>query len=254
MGLILCSFTKNWSELEICIGIKQSLDELDSKKIMTNLTLVIGNKNYSSWSLRPWLAMKQFGLAFNEVKIPLDTPESSTKIRQYSPSGKVPTLLHGDIVVWDSLAILHYLIEQFPSLYWLPEDPKLKAISHSINAEMHSGFAALRENMPMNIRARFPGQGLSSAVQEDIDRITSIWQMCRQNYGAEGNFLFGKFTISDAMFAPVVMRFVTYGVQLDAIPKLYTEAILGLPSLQQWVEAAKAEPERILVYEFDSNE
>jgi glutathione S-transferase len=218
---------------------------------MANLTLVIGNKNYSSWSLRPWLAMKQFGLPFAEIRIPLYTPEAPAKIRQYSPSGKVPTLLHGDITVWDSLAILEYLAEQFSDLHWLPQAAKPRAIARSISAEMHSGFVALRENMPMNIRARFPGKGLTPAVQADIDRITTIWRDCRQTYGADGDFLFGEFTIADAMFAPVVMRFVTYGVSLDSVSNQYAEAILALPTLQEWIEAAKAEPESIPVYEFD---
>jgi glutathione S-transferase len=218
--------------------------------IMANLTLVIGNKNYSSWSLRPWLALKQFGLKFDEIRIPLYTPEASEKIRQYSPSGKVPTLLHGDVTVWDSLAILDYLIEQFPALSWLPKEPKPRAIARSISAEMHSGFVALRENMPMNIRACFPNKGLTPAVQKDIDRITAIWQECRQTHGDDGNFLFGEFTITDAMFAPVVLRFVTYGIQLNPVSRNYVEAILALPALQEWIEASKAEPETIPGYEF----
>lgn len=219
---------------------------------MTTLTLVIGNKNYSSWSLRPWLAMKQFGLTFDEVRIPLYTPQAPAKIRQYSPSGKVPALLHGDVTVWDSLAIMNYLTEQFPTLLWLPEHPKPRAIAYSINAEMHSGFVTLRENMPMNVRARFSSKGLTPAVEKDIDRITSLWQMCRQTYGVNGKFLFGKFTLSDAMFAPVVLRFITYNVQLDPISSRYAEALLELHPLQEWIDASKMESESVLEFELDN--
>ncbi len=216
---------------------------------MANLTLIIGNKNYSSWSLRPWLAMKQFGLPFDEIKIPLYTPEAPAKIRQHSPSGKVPALLHGDVVVWDSLAILEYLAEQFSTLHWLPKESKPRAIARSISAEMHSGFTALRETMPMNIRARFPGKGMTSEVQRDIERITAIWREYRQTYSVDGDFLFGNFTIADAMYAPVVMRFVTYNVQLDPISNKYAETILALSASQEWIAAANAETEMIPAYE-----
>jgi len=212
---------------------------------MTKLKLVIGNKNYSSWSLRPWLAMKQFGLDFDEVRIALDTPESTEKIQQYSPSGKVPVLIHDTLTVWETLAICEYLAEQFPKLNWWPEDQTARAIARSISAEMHSGFQNLRQNMPMDCRARLPGKGMSSEVQKDIARITAIWQECRQQFGSGGNLLFGEFTIADAMFAPVVSRFVTYDVQLDPISRAYAEAILALPAMQEWTKAAEAELETI---------
>jgi glutathione S-transferase len=216
---------------------------------MNLLTLVIGNKNYSSWSLRPWLAMKQFGLSFDEIRIPLYTSDAPAQIRQYSPSGKVPVLLHGTQTVWDSLAICEYLAEEFSTLHWWPEDKTARAIARSISAEMHSGFQNLRENMPMNCRARLPGKGMTPEVQKDIDRITAIWQECRHKFGMNGNFLFGQFTIADAMFAPVVLRFVTYGVELDAVANAYAEAILALPALQDWLKEAEAEPEAIAAYE-----
>jgi glutathione S-transferase len=212
---------------------------------MTKFTLVIGNKNYSSWSLRPWLAMRQFGLDFDEVRIALYTPESPAKIRQYSPSGKVPVLLENTVTVWDSLAICEYLTEQFPAIHWWPEDRTARAIARSISAEMHSGFQNLRQNMPMNCRARLPGKGMASGVQEDIDRITAIWRECRQNFSADGDLLFGEFTIADAMYAPVVMRFITYDVQLDSVSRNYVEAILALPAMQEWIKAADTEPETI---------
>jgi glutathione S-transferase len=217
---------------------------------MSDLSLVIGNKNYSSWSLRPWLAMKQFGLEFNEICIPLYTPESVSKISQYSPSGKVPVLLHGSLTIWDSLAICEYLAEEYSHLNWWPKDKSARAIARSISAEMHSGFQTLRQNMPMNCRANLPGKGMAIGVQKDINRITTIWQECRQKFGAGGDMLFGKFTIADAMFAPVVLRFVIYDVQLDAIARNYVETILKLPALQEWIKAAETEKEMIAAYEF----
>ncbi|MDM9379184.1 glutathione S-transferase family protein [Chlorogloeopsis sp. ULAP01] len=217
---------------------------------MSELTLVIGNKNYSSWSLRPWLVMKQFGLEFQEICIPLYTPESASKISQYCPSGKVPVLLHGSLKIWDSLAICEYLAEEFPHLYWWPKDKFKRAIARSISAEMHSGFQNLRQNMPMNCRAKLPGKGMAIGVQKDINRITHIWRECRQNFGTGGDMLFGKFTVADAMFAPVVLRFVIYDVQLDDIARKYVESILALPALQEWIKAAESEQEVIAAYEF----
>jgi glutathione S-transferase len=217
---------------------------------MAQLTLVIGNKNYSSWSLRPWLAMKQFGLQFDEICIPLYKPETFSQIRQYSPSGKVPVLLHNNQVVWDSLAICEYLVEEFPNINWWSKNKSARAVARSISAEMHSGFQNLRQNMPMNCRAKLPGKGMALGVQKDIDRITNIWRECRQIFGAGGNMLFGDFTIADAMFAPVVLRFVTYDVQLDDISQDYVEAILALPPMQEWITAAKDEAEIIPIYEF----
>lgn len=217
---------------------------------MAELTLVIANKNYSSWSFRPWVAMKQSGLQFNEIRIPLDTPESSAKIRQYSPSGKVPVLLHGSQTVWDSLAIMEYVAEEFPDLHWFPEDKTARAIARSVSAEMHSGFFKIRENMPMNCRARYPGKGMALGVPQEIDRITTIWRECRQKFGGDGDMLFGKFTIADAMYAPVVLRFVTYDVQVDKVCQDYMESVLGLTAMQEWLKAAEAEEEVLSIYEF----
>ncbi|MEB3339074.1 MAG: glutathione S-transferase family protein [Leptolyngbyaceae bacterium] len=216
---------------------------------MTQLTLIIGNKNYSSWSLRPWLLMKQWDLDFTEVRIPLYTPVASSEILRYSPAGKVPILHHGLLRVWDSLAICEYLAEQFPDRYGWPQDFQARAIARSISAEMHSGFQALRQNMPMNCRSRFPGKGMTASVQTDIDRVTSIWRDCRQTYGKAGDLLFGELTIADAMFAPVVTRFITYGVSVDPISSAYMEAILALPAMQTWLEAAQVESETISAYE-----
>lgn len=212
---------------------------------MTELTLVIGNKNYSSWSLRPWLVMKQAGLKFSEVKIPMDSPARHAEIRRYSPSGKVPVLIDGDLKMWESLAICEYVAERFAKHLW-PADITAKAVARSICAEMHAGFQNLRENMPMDCRNRYPGEGMTPATEAEIDRIITIWRECRQKFGRGGNMLFGNFTVADAMFAPVVLRFVTYDVKLHSEAKAYADAILALPALQEWVAEACRETESIL--------
>ena len=211
---------------------------------MSQLTLVIGNKNYSSWSLRPWLAMKQAGLDFAEIRIPLDTPTSHQEIRRYSPSGRVPVLLHNDLTIWESLAICEYVAEGFAQNLW-PEDTAARAIARSVSTEMHAGFVSLRQNMPMDCRSRHPGLGMNASVQADVDRITAIWRECREKFGGTGDLLFGHFTIADAMFAPVVSRFVTYGVQLDSVAQAYIEAVWALPAMQEWVTSANNEVESI---------
>lgn len=189
--------------------------------------------------------MKQLSLDFDEVRIALYTPELPAKIRFHSPSGKVPVLIHDTLTVWDSLAICEYLAEQFPRLHWWPEDRTARAIARSISAEMHSGFQHLRQSMPMNCRARLPGKGMTPEVQVDIERITAIWRECRQRFGSGGSLLFGEFTLADAVFAPVVTRFVTYDVQLDPVSRAYAERILALPAMQEWMKAASLELETI---------
>ena len=212
---------------------------------MPALTLVIGNKNYSSWSLRPWLAMRQAGIAFDEVHIPLWQPESAAALAKWSPSGKVPALHDGDLRVWDSLAICEYLHERFPEQGLWPADAAARAVARSVSAEMHAGFDALRQNMVMNIRARYPGKGRTPECLADIERIVAIWTDCRARFGSGGDLLFGRFGIADAMFAPVVLRFQTYGVALEGAARDYAEAILAVPALQAWVADAMAETERI---------
>lgn len=211
---------------------------------MTQLTLVIGNKNYSSWSLRAWLAMKQAGLTFAEIRIPLDTPTSHQEIRRYSPSGQVPVLLHGDLTVWESLSICEYVAEVFAPELW-PEGRRERAIARSISHEMHGDFINLRQKMPMDCRARYPGEGMKPELRAEIDRITSILRECRTQFGADGDFLFGKFTVADAMFAPVVSRFITYDVKLGEIEAAYAKAIVSLPAMGDWLEAAANEVEHI---------
>ena len=212
-------------------------------------TLVIGNKNYSSWSMRPWLVLRQAGIPFEEVRIPLYAPGSEIELAKWSPSGKVPALHDGDIRVWDSLAICEYLAERFPENELWPADAAARAVARSVSAEMHSGFTGLRENMVMNIRGRLPGQGRTPECLADIARILAIWTDCRARYGRGGDFLFGRFGIADAMFAPVVLRFQTYGVALEGTAGAYAGAILALPALQEWVADGVAEIERIEKFE-----
>lgn len=219
---------------------------------MPALTLIISNKNYSSWSLRPWLVLRQAGIAFEEVRIPLWQPESAALLTAWSPSGKVPALHDGDIRVWDSLAIYEYLHESFPQHELWPAGAAARAVARSVSAEMHAGFDALRQNMVMNIRARYPGKGRTPECSADIERIVAIWTDCRVRFGSGGDFLFGRFGIADAMFAPVVLRFQTYGVALGGAARDYADAVLALPALQAWVADAVAETERI--EKFDRHE
>jgi glutathione S-transferase len=217
---------------------------------MAELTIVVGNKNYSSWSLRPWLALKATGAPFREVVLPLGTPEFAAGIAAWSPSGRVPALRHGDLTVWDSLAICEYLAELFPDAGLWPADSRARAVARSVSAEMHSGFGALRENLSMNIRADRPGQGIGApGVRDDIDRIRAIWRDCRAGFGAGGAFLLGSFGIADAMFAPVVARFRTYGVKLEGEEVAYAQAVWDHPAMQEWVDAARQETTRVAKYE-----
>ncbi len=206
------------------------------------LKLVIGDHNYSSWSLRPWLAMKQAGLQFEEIKIRLDSPGTKADIYKHSPSGKVPCLIDGETVVWDSLAICEYLAETVPSLW--PDDRQARAEARSISAEMHSGFSGLRRSMPMNIRASKPYKEHKADVTADIERIVGIWESCRNRFASDGPFLFGRFSIADAMFAPVVWRFLTYAVELPPASRAWVETMRALPAMEEWRAGALAEPER----------
>jgi glutathione S-transferase len=203
------------------------------------LKLVIGDRNYSSWSLRPWLAMKVAGLPFEEVPIRLRDSNSKSEILKYSPSGRVPCLLDGETVVWDSLAICEYLAEETPALW--PADRAARAEARAISAEMHAGFGALRHSMPMEIHALKPFDGRGAEVEADIARIISIWESCRSRFAAAGPFLFGAFSIADAMFAPVVWRFITYAVELPPASGAWVEMMSALPAMQEWRTAALAE-------------
>lgn len=208
---------------------------------MSDVKLVIGSKNTSSWSLRAWLALKMTGARFEEIVIPLRRPETKAEILRHSPSGKVPFLKHKNTEVWESLAIGEFLAEAYPKARLWPADSAARALARAVSAEMHAGFAALRQNMPMDIRNSYPGVGMAEGVQADIDRITAIWRQCRTAHGKGGPFLFGHFTVADAMFAPVVSRFLSYGVRLDPVSAAYRDTLWALPIMGEWVEAAKIE-------------
>jgi len=198
------------------------------------LTLVIGNKNYSSWSLRPWLLLKQAQIPFKEILIPLYEGDYKEQILKYSHHGKVPILIHQSETVWESLAIGEYVADLFPQKELWPKNVHDRAVARSISSEMHSGFVHLRTNMPMNLRASHPGKGRTPESQRDIARVLEIWEGCREQFKAKGPFLFGHFTVADAMFAPVVTRFRTYGVDLTGPCAEYSKTILNLPSFKEW--------------------
>lgn len=203
-----------------------------------NMTLVIGTKRFSSWSLRPWLVAKMAGAEFDEVLIALRQPETKAEILKHSPSGKVPCLIHGGVAVWDSLAICEYLAELHPTLW--PEGREARAVARSVSAEMHSGFPNLRNVCSMDIGALTPLAEVPPEVQAEVDRIQALWTDCRARFGAKagGPFLFGRFSIADAMYAPVVSRFTTFAIKMDPVSQAYCDAIWSLPALQDWKQAA----------------
>ena len=208
---------------------------------MDGLTLVIGNKNYSSWSMRPWVLLTAIGVPFEEVKLRFHSPEWQARIASLSPSGLVPVLRRGETAVWDTLAILETVNEWYPGRGVWPDDPAARAFARSACAEMHAGFRDLRTHMPMNIRSRHPGKGMTSAVAANIRRIEQLWDEARGRFGGGGEFLFGSFGAADAMYAPVVMRFETYGVATGPVASRYREAMLAVPAVAAWIAGALEE-------------
>jgi len=206
------------------------------------LHLVIGNKNYSSWSFRPWLAMKVAGIAFEETLISLEAPDFKLRVAAFGGAGRVPTLIDGDTCVWESLAILEYLAEKYPAVALWPEPAATRAHARAVASEMHAGFAALRRQLPMNIRRPVIPRALDSDAVGDVARIEAIWSECRSRFGAGGPFLYGAFTAADAMFAPAVWRFHTYAVEVSAAAQAYMRALMTLPAWNEWREAARLEP------------
>lgn len=219
---------------------------------MADITIYLGNKNYSSWSLRPWLALKQTGAPFREVVIPLKRPDTAASILRCSPSGRLPVLQDGETIIWESLAICEYLAERFPDAGLWPRARSARAFARSICSEMHSGFANLRNSLPMDLANRWPIGGRLAVIQADVDRVCAIWRECRQRFGGKdsGEFLFGGFSIADAMYAPVVSRFVTYDVPLDETCRDYVAAVMAHSAMQEWMDAARKEP---WVINFDVN-
>lgn len=211
---------------------------------MAALTLVVGSRNYSSWSLRPWLLMRHLGLDFEERLFHLDTPEFDAEIAKVSPTRRVPVLVHGDLVIWESLAICEYASELAGGRGW-PRDPRLRALARAVAAEMHSGFAALRNACPMNARAAGRQVPMTPPLARDLARIDSIWSGCRRDHGELGPWLFGEFSVADAMYAPVALRIRTYGLPLSSLAARYLDTMLGDAALCAWVDAAHGETQVI---------
>ena len=207
---------------------------------MAPLTLVIGNKNYSTWSLRAWLFMKHAGVEFQEILVPLDNPETHEQLERYGPSGRVPVLRQGTLCVWDSLAICEYIAE-LSGRGW-PQAREARAVARSVSAEMHSGFPTLRSLWPMNARARNRRTAVTAALAADVERIDEIWNDCRSRFGSGGPWLFGDYSVADAMYAPAVLRFNTYGAHISQTARWYMASVLEDAALQEWLQGARQEP------------
>lgn len=216
------------------------------------MKLIIGDKNYSSWSMRPWVMMKHLGIDFDEVLVPLGEADSKARILEHSPSGKMPCFVTDDgQSIWDSIAILETLAERYPQGSVWPADPAARAHARSVACEMHAGFGDVRTHMSMNIRARRPGKGATPGALADVARIDEIWSECLAHYG--GPFLFGKtFGAADAMYAPVVSRFITYAPQLSDAARAYIESVSAVPAVRAWCDGARAETHRIAYLEDDA--
>jgi glutathione S-transferase len=213
------------------------------------LTLIIGNKNYSSWSLRPWLFLKHHGIAFEEVRVPLYRDDSAARIAEFSPAGKVPVLLDDDLTVWDSLAILEYLAERFPQTQGWPASPVERAKARSLAAEMHAGFTYLRSQCGMNCRREPAAKALPEVVYKEFERIGRIWRDCREAYVGDGPWLLGRFGILDAMYAPVALRFHSYRLQAGPVAQAYVDTVLSHPAVKEWIAFGLAEAEVIAAFE-----
>jgi glutathione S-transferase len=201
---------------------------------MSPLTLVVGSRNYSAWSLRAWMLLRHLGLAFDEQRIALDTPEFEAEIAKFSPTRRVPVLVHGDLIVWDSIAICEYASELAGGRGW-PADAAHRAVARALSAEMHAGFGALRDACPMNARATGRRVPMTPALAQDLRRIDAIWSGCRRDHGDRGPWLFGGFSIADAMFAPVALRVRTYGLPLSSLAARYHDTMLADGQLQEWI-------------------
>lgn len=218
---------------------------------MAKLHLVIANKNYSSWSLRPWMAMTMAGLPFDETIIPLDTPSTKKQIAEHSGAGRLPVLHHGKITIWETLAILEYLAETFPEKNLWPKSKSARAQARAISNEMHAGFPGLRNACPMNLRRTPKPVKLNDATNAEIIRIEEIWRECRNTFGKGGKFLFGKFCIADAMFAPVVTRFDNYAISVGRDTRAYMDVVMATKAFQKWKSAALEESWITPHYEVD---
>ena len=218
---------------------------------MAELTLVIGNQNYSSWSLRPWLFLAHHNIPFDCRKVKLFTDSMERELAPYFSDNRVPVLLEGELEVWDSLAILEYLAERHPEKQGWPVDSAARAMARAVSAEMHSGLFGLRSELPMNCRRRFPGFTPGPEAQRDIERVQAVWRLCRERYGMEGPWLFGQFSVADCMYAPVVMRLLSYEIPLDSTGEAYCRTLFQDAVMQQWIRAAEDEVEVIREDEAD---
>lgn len=216
---------------------------------MSQLQLVIGNKKYSSWSFRPWLLLKTAGIPFVETLVWIRRPDSAKRISRFSPAGRVPVLIDGAVTLWESLAICEHVAERFSQKKLWPSDPRAKALARSISHEMHAGFTALRSHLPCHFLARYRNFSIAPEAKPDIERVLAIWRDCRKRFGKGGPFLFGRFGVADAMYAPVVFRFLAYGVRVDRTARAYMDAIVRLPATREWVGAAQREVPTIAAYE-----
>jgi glutathione S-transferase len=207
------------------------------------IRLVIGNKNYSSWSMRPWVLLTEAQIPFEEIQLKFGDDGRPRGVERYSPAGKVPVLLIDDEPVWDSLAICETVAEMHPEKALWPADAAARRHARSVCAEMHSGFQALRSNMPMNIRSRHPGKGMNPQVKRDIERVVEVWTTCRERFGKGGDFLFGRFGVADAYYAPVATRFETYAVSLPPAAQAYAETLRATRALREWSDGARRETE-----------
>lgn len=212
---------------------------------MPELTLVIGNKNYSSWSLRPWIFMKHHQFEFEEKRVALYTETSDQELAEYHSDCKVPVLKDGDELIWDSLSILEYVSERYLAGRGWPEDDHARALARSVSAEMHSSFSHVRKELPMNCRKQFETVALSHEGEQEVERISWLWNTCRTRYGDSGEWLFGSFSIADAMFAPVALRFYGYSIPLSSVGRNYVKSIINHPAIIEWIAASKAETEVI---------
>ncbi len=218
---------------------------------MHDLTLVLGNKNYSSWSLRPWFFMKQNNVPFNEQMLWLDTPLTHSEMEAYQSNFKVPVLIDGDFQVWESIAIMEYVADKHALVDCWPVGIKDRALARVIAHEMHAGFGAIRAALPMNVRKRFENYPITAAVKQDVARITDLWKRCRRDYGQRGPWLFGDFSIADAMYAPVVMRLHGYDVSVDTVSSEYIDTVISNQHIQGWITAGRAETQVIAADEVD---
>lgn len=209
------------------------------------MKLIIGNKNYSSWSLRAWFMLSAFEVEFDEVKILLCRPETKAEILKHNKAGKVPALHDGDLMVWDSIAICEYISEKYLANKGWPEDLESRAIARACTAEMHSGFFSIREMLPMNCRANGRNVAATPELEVEIKRVDTLWAELRRRYGKDGEYLFGRLTIADCMFAPVVFRFLTYGIEVSEISRRYMETVLAHPKIAQWLKEASEEEDVI---------